>query len=297
MKPYFESNKNQTGGPEKPFYAGQVITTSEGYHIDPHWHYHMELLYMKDGTARVRTHGEELEIHEGDLLLMYPCEVHSVTVDSGIPSQHIIIGFDAELLSPMPSLAFELRYLMPYRAAVSPHRKVIHCPEESGWLSEQFSNTLEEYTEAGSGYELSVTSHIYRLMHWILRHHSHQLLAGSLLSMHPVHPGKLDAIREVLRYIDDHYQEEISASDLSHVSLMSYSHLAKLFKSVMHTPLTKYVNFVRIRKAEQLLIDPGKSIAEIAQETGFSASSYFIEQFKRTKGISPHQYRKRLLKR
>ncbi|MDF2964362.1 MAG: AraC family transcriptional regulator [Paenibacillus sp.] len=298
MNPYFEHNKNQNGGLEMPFYAGSVTTETDGYQVGHHWHHHMEILYIDYGMAKVYTQDEECNMQGGQLILIYPCEVHAVTVEKKMPSRHYIIGFDAELLSPMPSLAFELRYLMPYIAAMSPRQKVIFpTEEESHWIRELASDTLDEYRQEHTGYELMVTSNIYQLLNWILRNHSHQLLADSVNSLPALHRSKLDAVQEVLRYIDDHYDKDISTSDLSQISFMSYSHLAKLFKSIMHTPLTKYINFVRIRKAEQLLLNPEKSIAEIALETGFSASSYFIEQFKRTKGISPHQYRKRLLQR
>ncbi|WP_197479928.1 helix-turn-helix domain-containing protein [Paenibacillus swuensis] len=83
---------------------------------------------------------------------------------------------------------------------------------------------------------------------------------------------------------------------MAQISMMSYSRCAFWFKQLMQTSLTSYILFLRLRKAEQLLISMSPSVTEIALESGFNSPSYFIKQFKRAKGISPPmQYRKQML--
>ena len=59
----------------------------------------------------------------------------------------------------------------------------------------------------------------------------------------------------------------------------------------MKQSFTEYLNSYRLAKAEQLLSATDKSIVEISEELGFSTPSYFIQQFKSKKGVSPKQYR------
>ncbi|MFR2464209.1 MAG: helix-turn-helix transcriptional regulator [Clostridia bacterium] len=63
----------------------------------------------------------------------------------------------------------------------------------------------------------------------------------------------------------------------------------------MQKTFREYLNFVRISEAEKLLLNTDLNITEIAMEVGFSSSSYFIEQFKQLKSISPKRFRQRLL--
>ena len=49
------------------------------------------------------------------------------------------------------------------------------------------------------------------------------------------------------------------------------------------------------KEAEKLLIDTERTVTEIAMDTGYASTSYFIKQFRRLCGNSPMQYRKRLL--
>jgi len=63
----------------------------------------------------------------------------------------------------------------------------------------------------------------------------------------------------------------------------------------MQTSFSHYLLFLRIRKAEQQLLDSSKSMTQIALECGFNSPSYFIKQFKRLKGLSPMQYRNTIM--
>jgi AraC-like DNA-binding protein len=45
-----------------------------------------------------------------------------------------------------------------------------------------------------------------------------------------------------------------------------------------------------------LLRDPGKSIAEVTQETGFFDQSYFTKVFRKSEGLTPKAFRKNILK-
>ena len=48
----------------------------------------------------------------------------------------------------------------------------------------------------------------------------------------------------------------------------------------------------RMDRARQLLLDTEKAIAQIAEDTGYTDTGYFIRQFKQLHGASPHLWRK-----
>jgi len=292
MKPYFEANKNQSGitDLDRPFYVGSQVTEQEGYQIAPHWHYHIEILYMAYGHAAAVVGSHAYELRQGDLLIVFPCEVHSVTVSTGIASRHYVIGFDPELLRPMPSLAFQMAYMLPYAASLNGQKPFLASTvtDREPMLS-LIEEMYEEYTSRRDGFELSVTSDIFKLVVRLLRRNALSAIGDGVLSDQF---GSLQAFRDTLVYLNDNCHLSISASDAAKRSLMSYSKLANLFKQTMQTSLSHYLLFLRIRKAEQLLLDSSKNITQIALECGFNSPSYFIKQFKRSKGLSPMQYRK-----
>lgn len=56
--------------------------------------------------------------------------------------------------------------------------------------------------------------------------------------------------------------------------------------------ITQYVRRNRIRKAEKLLGESDKKIAEIAELVGFPDYNYFTKVFKKETGFTPREYRR-----
>lgn len=77
---------------------------------------------------------------------------------------------------------------------------------------------------------------------------------------------------------------------------MSYSYFSRTLKKTMGKSFTDYVNLIRISKSEFLLTTTDKPITDIALEVGFSTSSYYIEQFKKFKTLTPKKFRMKFTK-
>jgi len=100
-------------------------------------------------------------------------------------------------------------------------------------------------------------------------------------------------IQSVFDYIENNYQYNITAQEMAQRCNLSYSYFSRIFTRIMKRSFREYLNYVRITKAEHLLTASELNITEIALQVGFSTSSYFIQQFKRYKDISPKQYQLR----
>jgi len=75
--------------------------------------------------------------------------------------------------------------------------------------------------------------------------------------------------------------------------LRSYNpqYFCRYFKKNIGKTITEYINDVRIEKAAQALAETNDKIIDIAQNCGYENVSYFIRRFRRTKGMTPVQYR------
>ncbi len=72
---------------------------------------------------------------------------------------------------------------------------------------------------------------------------------------------------------------------------MNPDYLSSLFHNRFGQTLSTYITNVRIDKAKELLLTTRISLDAIAEQTGFSSSSYFHKQFKKGTGLTPQQYR------
>lgn len=103
---------------------------------------------------------------------------------------------------------------------------------------------------------------------------------------------KSSPAKELHRFIEQNYKEDISiakaAGDLSY----STSHLIRLFQKEYEISPKQYITVLRITDAKDLLINTSLSVSEISEREGFGSSSQFIFQFRKITGETPLQYRR-----
>lgn len=94
-------------------------------------------------------------------------------------------------------------------------------------------------------------------------------------------------------YIHTHFQSKISSSDVAAALGYNGSYLERVFKKAYGNTVTDEIRLARIFYACDLLLRSSNSIAEIADESGFSSVEDFGRVFKSIKKISPRQYREK----
>ncbi len=95
----------------------------------------------------------------------------------------------------------------------------------------------------------------------------------------------------VKRYIDLHYRESLSLTELADIVHINKYYLSHTFnKSFDITPIN-YMIKLRLEESKHMLKKTNYSISAISQKLGFSSPSYFAQCFKKNIGISPNTYR------
>lgn len=117
-----------------------------------------------------------------------------------------------------------------------------------------------------------------------------QLLAGRFDDIDSFHPG----LQRALRYLADHFHEEIALERLARESFVSPSYLCALFKKSLGMGFKRFQSNLRVEKAKELLLHKRHHrITDISLEVGFGDFSHFLKTFKRIIHISPREFRKR----
>lgn len=96
-----------------------------------------------------------------------------------------------------------------------------------------------------------------------------------------------------LAYIDEHFNENISLSDVAGKIYISKNYLCDLFKKEMDITFIDYVTNLRIEKAKELLRTSDMKMYEISEAVGYNDYAYFSQIFKRHTGTTLSNYRKR----
>ena len=97
-------------------------------------------------------------------------------------------------------------------------------------------------------------------------------------------------VRRTMAYINEHYAESFSRSELAQYVAVSENYLTRCFSQEIGVTPTTYLNRRRIKQAKELLENGETNITEVALRCGFSDSSYFTRVFRREVGVTPSAY-------
>ncbi len=92
-------------------------------------------------------------------------------------------------------------------------------------------------------------------------------------------------------YMNEHFAEAISVSDVAEAVCISESYFKTIFKKSSGYSYSEYLTTVRINQAKNLLNRTEKSVTEIALDVGYQTPNSFSSLFKRETGMTPTQWK------
>lgn len=101
-----------------------------------------------------------------------------------------------------------------------------------------------------------------------------------------------ETIANITKFIDNNYQKNISLQILAETFHFNYNYLSKFFSQHFNTSFTEYLNSIRLKKAQELLLTSTLTLSDIALTCGYADLSYFSKLFKKYYGTSPSRYRR-----
>lgn len=111
---------------------------------------------------------------------------------------------------------------------------------------------------------------------------------GEIVSKRKALPRNLHAI---MHYIEENYTSPgFSIKCMAAEFGTSPSNLSHQFKKLTGKTLSKFIDELRIAKAEEMLAG-GEKIGVIAKELGYSTTPVFTETYKRIRGVTPSSFR------
>lgn len=95
---------------------------------------------------------------------------------------------------------------------------------------------------------------------------------------------------QIIRYIEKHYAEDVTITEIATELGVSASFLSRIFKKEIGIPIHEYLNQYRISKSLSLL--KTHTVTEVGYICGFCDSSHFVSIFKKHTDMTPMQYKK-----
>ncbi len=248
---------------------------------EAHSHPFYEIYYLMSGDRRFYIDQDTYTLHKGDALLIQKENMHRSTYLLDKSHERYVINVTDQFLEPM----FEHFSKEMIMSCFSD--SYVSIPVSRREYVEDLLFKMEcEYKMSDDFSVYLLRNHLYELLIFMLRCHRHQYESADQFIESD------EIIQNVVKYICSHYHQGISLEDVAKQANMSATYFSRKFKKMTGFGFKEYLSSVRLRSAETLLLESKLSITEIALRCGFNDSNYFGDAFKKSRGMSPHQYRK-----
>ncbi len=259
--------------------------------VKSHWHYFMEIIYVISGTAVVTIDGESTVLKEGGVAMFFPRSIHSIEKDKDNHTQYYVLKFDinriniANSYTPKLSALFSRAKESKKASLVISHEDLKNYP-----VRKYFENCIKEVQTENYGYDLIIHGYIVSLLVNIIRFwRDNGFDTDAVMD----NINEKNTIYTITEYINENSESVLKVEDLARKCNVSYSYFAREFKKIYGRSCKEYIEFIRVLKVENMLLFTDYDLSFISQEIGFSDSSHLIKTFKKVKGMTPKQYKKK----
>lgn len=244
----------------------------------PHIHNEIELLYIVKGSSKIKISDTCYNAKPGDLFVVNPMEVHSITMDSDTAYSHRCICFDCSMIVDKRLASALLdgskSICRVFKNNEEATLNLAHLFEQLFLAVQKNSSTL--LFDASAAISLFFA----------------ELMRRQLIHTHLTVNKRSTFSQEIVQYLAKHYGENLTSKLIAEKLGYTQSYFCRLFKKNFGVPFSTYLNMYRILIAKDELRNTAQSIAAIATMCGFCDVAYFTKCFKASMGITPLKYRK-----
>lgn len=283
--------KKRHGSAGFPFqsYRASALNGHEIF-VACHWHESQEIVYIRSGSIQLIVEGQRYDAEEGEIWFFNPGELHQINGYSPMCSYTSFV-YSPDILGNRNGDLVGTAFLEPMRDKWKYPRKI--CSGEDGYeeLKDICLDLDSVYLKKHPGWQLRICSDLYRLTANMVQYQRF-LLKEQQPELE--HTAAADRTRELLEYIDAHYNEKITLDDAAAILRVTPKYFCAYFKSNFYMSFVSYLIRYRIDKACMLLQTTDQSVTDIALSCGFENISYFIRKFRAIEGCSPKEYRRKV---
>ena len=260
----------------------------KGYFSMPSRHFHdkYEIYYLRAGERYYFVKDMVFHIKKGHLVLIKEGELHKTTDAEKPDHERLLIYFREPFIETANKSTDRVLNLLNSKSYCVMELSLKERQEIEGIFSDMF----QEADAREECYEICLQGLLMKLLVYIGRY-IRQTDTNAFLSNSPKH----EKVSEIVKYINEHYSEELSIPGIARLFFISPYYLSRIFKETTGFTLLEYINTVRIRAAQELLINKKFKVIEIAEKSGFGSVSQFNRVFRQIAGYSPLSYRKSLV--
>ncbi len=258
----------------------------------PEKHDFWEMVYVDSGDINAVTDGLGRTLSQGQVIFHRPMEIHAHVSDKKVPNSMLVISFtsNSPAMEFFDKKVFNLgkteRTLL--KLFISEARVALGAiPGEYG-----NKNALDFSSASPISYQLLECYLTEFLL--ILKHSGESCGTRMRRSEMARELGQSSTMELICDYLKSNVYENIKLGDICAKFFMGKSQLCKLFDDYLGEGPIEYFSKLKMAEAKKLLRDGETSVSKISDVLGYSSIHNFSRAFKKSIGLSPSEYRKKI---
>lgn len=282
MKAVFETIDTTIGSSLKvATYNSGNTCNSIGWHI----HREHELVYIKNGSGNLRIDALNEPYENGTIVLLGGNIPHHADLSNAEKTDNleVVVQFDDAFITKKLEVFPEFKSIV---SLLGQSNKVMIFKRKA---VEEVSMYFEKFQKLENPQEKLIN------LLTILSKLSQSKAYYTLFDHATLRPrsDEVNKLEKVFEFVNYNFPNQISIHEVASTIGYTPNSFCRFFKKHTKTKFIDFLNEFRIRKSEILLNNPNTSISAAMYSSGFNNPSYFSRQFKKFRGVTPSEYRKR----
>ena len=263
-----------------------------------HFHESIELYFLLDGARYYFVEQETFLLRPRTAILICPALIHQTSMSGDVPEHHrLLLQYEKDpydrILRDLGYEGFE-SFAAQYGTAVS--------FDDADW--NETLRLLSQLKDTVSSHASHKNASAYLLSLALLVQFAQQADAEARSAWKTAPDRSLSAEKDsiysrvdaIAQYLQQNSSSQIRLDELAEHFYLSKAYMTRIFRRVTGFSIIDYLTFVRIRRAQELLIHSDTDITTISGMTGFGNVTYFERVFRQKTTLTPLQYRRRYRK-
>ncbi|PKA41863.1 helix-turn-helix domain-containing protein [Rhizobium sullae] len=252
--------------------------------VMPHWHAQVEVNYIMRGIVHYRMNDHEMTLRAGDMCLFWGGQPHQMdesSDDSLYAGAHLPLVYFFRLRLPAEISSRLMKGSTLLTSATDAADK------------ENFSR-WSRYANSGNPAKAqhAVDELLLRIERIAFEPYSMTAVGYGGTEAEQPHAQSSRSIVRMCDFIAANFMEDIDTVDIARAADLHPKYAMNVFKKSTGMTLSKYLNLLRLSRAQALLMADDANVLQVAMDSGFGSISAFNKSFRHIAGMSPSDFRR-----
>lgn len=265
------------------FHIIRISSPKEALHL--HSHNYFQIYYLVRGRLTHCLEDSTAELTAGDIFILPPNQPHYIQTPDG-EVDFYSLSFTPDYFQSVKEankLILDFLLYLQSRQTEKIEPKLSLSYEDAVLFDALFKRILSEFSGNKTGKNEIIKESVSVILSLFARVYFEEN-APALVAKE-----NRQIVMHSIEYIKNHFDEEITLSEIVRRSAMSKTNFCSIFNSITGMPFKEYLNRYRIERAAELIAS-GEKVSSAGNACGYGDFSTFYRNFKRYMEMSPSEF-------